>query len=740
MEDAQGAVEEAQRLGLLARLQQAGGPSTAEELASQLGIAERVVVGLMGRLAGHAVVEPVPLSSGDPSQPPAYRLLPPYSSGAAVAQQQQQQRRSGRRGGGGGSSMQPKVGRPGPNSSQMSPPQHGYMMAGMMPFGYGPYAQQVVYYQPAAGMGGLGPYQQPPPMPAPAGQWTPHPNSSSGTGQRRQGGGGPSPAAAMQMGPAGAGGSYPGIPGGPPQFGYYPGGPSAPHTPAVSGPHQRQSGIGRVSSSSSGGASSTGWGGVPLSQSAAEVLAGAAASPRTTPAVRTPSGSLELPAASSVTLGVAASPESGEAGPSGSSLPPAAAASASAGRPALPAQQAAEQPGEGESASPAGLSSSSSDAEEGGEQQRRASSLAASSSSGGEGGKGGRSSSGGSSGGSRRSRGSRDRGQQPCAFFLKTGTCAYGDNCKFGHPLDKAPKVQFNSLGLPLRPGEPECAFYMRNYRCAFGHTCKFHHPELPQGACMGPAFGVPSYHMAAGYPGQLGGPGPSPMMGSLLGMHAGKPGGPGGPGVPPHGPGLMAVGSPPGPSSPHFFLQPFPPGAHPMYQGRPAAMFPAMPHGMPQPNGRRDRGSSGGGGGGRAAAAASPVSTPSGAPLPVPVAAAPQGGSPTAEPAGQAGLPASEPSNGISVPAAAAAAAMAASSPPAVPAELSSSPAAPAPIMVFNRQQEASQKLVTALEQLEIAPAAPEGPAGQRSGGGGGGDGVSLPPPQQQADVLAAA
>lgn len=33
MDDAQGAVEEAQRLGLLARLQQAGGASTAEELA-----------------------------------------------------------------------------------------------------------------------------------------------------------------------------------------------------------------------------------------------------------------------------------------------------------------------------------------------------------------------------------------------------------------------------------------------------------------------------------------------------------------------------------------------------------------------------------------------------------------------------------------------------------------------------------------------------------------------------------
>lgn len=86
---------------------------------SQLGIAERVVVGLMGRLAGHAVVEPVPGSS-DASQPAAYRLLPPYSGGAAAAvQQQQQQRRSGRRGGGSGSSMQPKVARPGPNSSQV---------------------------------------------------------------------------------------------------------------------------------------------------------------------------------------------------------------------------------------------------------------------------------------------------------------------------------------------------------------------------------------------------------------------------------------------------------------------------------------------------------------------------------------------------------------------------------------------------------------------------------------------
>lgn len=65
-----------------------------------------------------------------------------------------------------------------------------------------------------------------------------------------------------------------------------------------------------------------------------------------------------------------------------------------------------------------------------------------------------------------------------CAFFLKTGTCAYGDKCKFAHPLDKVPIIHFNTLGLPLRPGEPDCAFYMKTLRCGFGASCKFNHPE----------------------------------------------------------------------------------------------------------------------------------------------------------------------------------------------------------------------------------------------------------------------
>ncbi|GAB4822752.1 hypothetical protein N2152v2_009798 [Parachlorella kessleri] len=72
--------------------------------------------------------------------------------------------------------------------------------------------------------------------------------------------------------------------------------------------------------------------------------------------------------------------------------------------------------------------------------------------------------------------------RQPCAFFLKTGTCAYGDRCKFEHPYELAPHVEFNSLGLPLRHAEPLCSFYMKYKSCGFGHTCKFHHPEITEG------------------------------------------------------------------------------------------------------------------------------------------------------------------------------------------------------------------------------------------------------------------
>ena len=44
----------------------------------------------------------------------------------------------------------------------------------------------------------------------------------------------------------------------------------------------------------------------------------------------------------------------------------------------------------------------------------------------------------------------------PCAFFLKTGTCAFGDRCKFSHPYERVQPITFNSLGLPMRPGKQQ--------------------------------------------------------------------------------------------------------------------------------------------------------------------------------------------------------------------------------------------------------------------------------------------
>ncbi|GLI58581.1 hypothetical protein VaNZ11_000209 [Volvox africanus] len=65
-----------------------------------------------------------------------------------------------------------------------------------------------------------------------------------------------------------------------------------------------------------------------------------------------------------------------------------------------------------------------------------------------------------------------------CTFYIRTGTCAYGDRCKFKHPLDRPPP-QLNSRGYPVRAEEPDCAHYLKKGWCAFGPTCKFNHPEM---------------------------------------------------------------------------------------------------------------------------------------------------------------------------------------------------------------------------------------------------------------------
>ncbi|XP_042482918.1 uncharacterized protein LOC122063264 isoform X2 [Macadamia integrifolia] len=110
-----------------------------------------------------------------------------------------------------------------------------------------------------------------------------------------------------------------------------------------------------------------------------------------------------------------------------------------------------------------------------------------------------------------------------CSSYLQTGTCSNGANCRYHHPARKenqvievkkedlsekkeqkecksggckigkahrynpswkkpavplAPPLDFNFLGLPIRPGERECQYYMRTGSCKYGPNCRFHHPD----------------------------------------------------------------------------------------------------------------------------------------------------------------------------------------------------------------------------------------------------------------------
>lgn len=73
-------------------------------------------------------------------------------------------------------------------------------------------------------------------------------------------------------------------------------------------------------------------------------------------------------------------------------------------------------------------------------------------------------------------------GLPECQYYMKTGTCKFGIMCKFHHPQHKAGsnsgQAQLNFLGLPIRLGEKDCPYYLRTGSCKFGAICKYHHPQ----------------------------------------------------------------------------------------------------------------------------------------------------------------------------------------------------------------------------------------------------------------------
>ncbi|KAL2932630.1 Zinc finger CCCH domain-containing protein 43 [Bienertia sinuspersici] len=71
-----------------------------------------------------------------------------------------------------------------------------------------------------------------------------------------------------------------------------------------------------------------------------------------------------------------------------------------------------------------------------------------------------------------------DREQIDCKYFDRPGGCKFGKACKFNHSRKPNPGVKLNFMGLPIRLGEKECPFYMRNGSCKYGATCRFNHPD----------------------------------------------------------------------------------------------------------------------------------------------------------------------------------------------------------------------------------------------------------------------
>ncbi|XVF60143.1 hypothetical protein PTKIN_Ptkin08bG0020200 [Pterospermum kingtungense] len=85
---------------------------------------------------------------------------------------------------------------------------------------------------------------------------------------------------------------------------------------------------------------------------------------------------------------------------------------------------------------------------------------------------------------------------EDCSFYLKTGKCKFGLNCKFNHPVERVQygkggrysrskkkstlhQPDLNVLGLPIRMLVKDCPYYMRTGSCGYGSNCIFNHPDL---------------------------------------------------------------------------------------------------------------------------------------------------------------------------------------------------------------------------------------------------------------------
>ncbi|XVF08774.1 hypothetical protein REPUB_Repub07fG0031800 [Reevesia pubescens] len=83
--------------------------------------------------------------------------------------------------------------------------------------------------------------------------------------------------------------------------------------------------------------------------------------------------------------------------------------------------------------------------------------------------------------------------QTECKYYLRTGGCKFGKACRYNHSRAKSsvsPILELNFLGLPIRQGEKECPYYMRNGSCKYGANCRFNHPDPTDAGACDPSSG----------------------------------------------------------------------------------------------------------------------------------------------------------------------------------------------------------------------------------------------------------
>ncbi|KAL5793308.1 hypothetical protein ACOSP7_001902 [Xanthoceras sorbifolium] len=67
---------------------------------------------------------------------------------------------------------------------------------------------------------------------------------------------------------------------------------------------------------------------------------------------------------------------------------------------------------------------------------------------------------------------------EDCPYYLRTGYCNFGFQCKFNHPVRKGFQgvKEKEKGGFSEQPGQIQCKFYLNSGGCKYGVTCRFNH------------------------------------------------------------------------------------------------------------------------------------------------------------------------------------------------------------------------------------------------------------------------